>query len=416
MKNLLKPIVVAISWTLVRRLLKKNHITVVGVAGSLGKSGTKRAVATLLSQKYRVRWQDGNYNDLVSVPLVFFGLSMPSLFNPFAWLRCFIKMNQEVNNYAYEIVVLELGTDGPGQLDKFGKYLQLDIGIVTRIAPEHMEFFGDIEAVAKEELSIQAFSKSLIVHDDAAKEYKRLLTASFSTFGDAQNATAKFDYSPPKLGVSFDGQRVEAIVQLLGRQQMWGLAAAALAAYQLGVPKEQIQAGLKKITAMPGRMQKLEGIKDSTIIDDTYNANAEAMIAALDVLYDLDAPQKIAVLGNMNEMGKLSQSVHSSVGHYVDPKKVDLLITLGKDANRYLAEAAQQRGCKVMSCKTPYEVGDVLKKKLQNHGVVLLKGSQNGVFLEEAIKSILKNPEHTSKLVRQSPIWLARKAPLLRVL
>jgi UDP-N-acetylmuramoyl-tripeptide--D-alanyl-D-alanine ligase len=235
MKNLLKPIVVAISWTLVRRLLKKNHITVVGVAGSLGKSGTKRAVAALLSQKYRVRWQDGNYNDLVSVPLVFFGLSMPSLFNPFAWLRCFIKMNQEVNNYAYEIVVLELGTDGPGQLDKFGRYLQLDIGIVARIAPEHMEFFGDIEAVAKEELSIQAFSKSLIVHDDAAKEYKRLLTASFSTFGDAQNATAKFDYSPPKLGVSFDGQRVEAIVQLLGRQQMWGLAAAALAAYQPGI-------------------------------------------------------------------------------------------------------------------------------------------------------------------------------------
>ncbi len=413
MKNLLKPIVVAISWTLVRRLLKKNHITVVGVAGSLGKSGTKRAVATLLSQKYRVRWQDGNYNDLVSVPLVFFGLSMPSLFNPFAWLRCFIKMNQEVNNYAYEIVVLELGTDGPGQLDKFGKYLQLDIGIVTRIAPEHMEFFGDIEAVAKEELSIQAFSKSLIVHDDAAKEYKRLLTASFSTFGDAQNATAKFDYSPPKLGVSFDGQRVEVIVQLLGRQQMWGLAAAALAAYQLGVPKEQIQAGLKKITAMPGRMQKLEGIKDSTIIDDTYNANAEAMIAALDVLYDLDAPQKIAVLGNMNEMGKLSQAVHSSVGHYVDPKKVDLLITLGKDANRYLAEAAQQRGCKVMRCKTPYEVGAVLKKKLQNNGVVLLKGSQNGVFLEEAIKSILKNPEHTSKLVRQSPDWLTKKKKVI---
>ncbi len=413
MKNLFKPIVVAISWTLVRRLLKKSHITLVGVAGSLGKSGTKRAVATVLSQKYRVRWQDGNYNDLVSVPLVFFGLPMPSLLNPFAWLRCFTKMYLESKNYSYEIVILELGTDGPGQLEKFGKYLQLDVGIVTRIAPEHMEFFGDIEAVAKEEFSIQAFSKNLIVHEGAAREFKRLLTTDFSTFGEFQDSTARFDYSPPKLGVSFAGQRVESTVQLFGRQQMWGLAAASLAAHQLGVSNQQIQAGLKEITAMPGRMQKLEGIKDSMIIDDTYNASAEAMIAALDVLYELAAPQKIAVLGNMNEMGKLSQAIHSSVGHYVDPEKIDLLITLGKDANKYLAEAAQQRGCEVIRCKTPYEAGDVIKKKLQNNGVVLLKGSQNGVFLEEAIKSILKNPEHTSKLVRQSPDWLSKKKKVI---
>jgi len=116
----------------------------------MGKTSTKLAIANTLSTKYKVQHQEGNYNDLVTAPLVFFGEATPSLFNPLAWLAVFWRNEKKLRQtYPYEIVVLELGTDGPGQIDRFKKYLNLEVAVITAITPEHMEFFGALDEVAE---------------------------------------------------------------------------------------------------------------------------------------------------------------------------------------------------------------------------------------------------------------------------
>jgi UDP-N-acetylmuramoyl-tripeptide--D-alanyl-D-alanine ligase len=177
----------------------------------------------------------------------------------------------------------------------------------------------------------------------------------------------------------------------------------------LGVGIKNIEQGLKKIKPMPGRMQILNGINDSIIIDDTYNSSPIAVKEALNTLYEYKGTQKIAILGMMNELGDTSQVSHEWAGALCDPKKLDLLITLGKDANNYLAPVAAKKGCNVIKVNSPYEAGEILKKEIIHGSVILAKGSQNGVFAEEAIKPILASNADQSKLVRQSKFWLSKK-------
>jgi hypothetical protein len=156
----------------VRQLRARHHFKVVAVAGSVGKTSTKLAIADLLGQTLRVRHQTGNYNDRVTVPLVFFGLNEPSLYNPLAWIKAFGTSQSEISlPYPYDVVVVELGTDGPGQMADFA-YLKPDITVVTSVAPEHMEYFGDLDRVAAEELTVFGYSKRVLVNgDDIAGEY-----------------------------------------------------------------------------------------------------------------------------------------------------------------------------------------------------------------------------------------------------
>lgn len=198
--------------------------------------------------------------------------------------------------------------------------------------------------------------------------------------------------------------------EAIAEPRLYAVAGAVAVARELGMAPSEIKAGLDKLKPVAGRMQKLAGINGSIIIDDTYNASPPAMKAALDTLYRLDAPQKIAVLGNMNELGNYSQAAHEEIGSYCDPKKLDLVITLGPDANKYLAPAAEAKGCKVQQFDDPYSVGEYLKSIIKNGALILVKGSQNRVFAEEAVKLLLADPKDAKKLVRQSEAWLKIKA------
>lgn len=409
MKRIARWIVIRISWWLVKRLQSQHDITVVAVAGSVGKTSTKRAIAQVISQKYSVAWQDGNYNDIVSVPLVFFGLSMPSLMNPVAWLKTFRAMQKLTADYPHEIVVLELGTDAPGQISEFSRYLQVDIGVVTPIAPEHMEFFDSLEAVASEELALQNFSKEIIVHDSSPEQFPSLVETGAKTYGHKNTSDSAVDIAGSKVVIKTAQKSYKFSSELLGAHQLENLAAACLVAEQLGVDHARVQKGLAAIQAAPGRMQKLKGMYGSTIIDDTYNASPEAVEAALNTLYALSSAKKIAVLGNMNELGETSAKLHEEMGALCDPKQLKLVITIGPDANEYLAKQAESNGCNVIRSDSPYEVGEILGKEVTAGTTVLLKGSQNGVFLEEAIKPILGNKKDVSKLVRQTKAWLTKK-------
>ncbi len=416
MKKFARLIVVAVLGWQVRRLRCKHDFKVVAVAGSIGKTSTKFAIASVLGQSLRVRFQEGNYNDLVSVPLVFFGHAMPSLLNPFAWLKViFSNERQLFGTYPFDVVVVEVGTDGPGQIAAFERYLHADVAVLTSIAPEHMEFFADLDAVAMEELAIQDYADVVLVNADLTDERYVTHIERAETYALHAAATYKVSqFAFQKDGVAFSIiKRGEPFIQAshigISEPHLYSLTAAASVADLLGVVKEDIVHGFTRVLPVSGRMQSLKGINGSTIIDDSYNASPEATKAALETLHRIDAPQKIALLGNMNELGVYSEAAHTEIGNFCDNAQLDEVLTLGPDANKYLAPAAKRAGCKVTSFDTPYEAGEYLQKIIKQNAVVLIKGSQNKVFAEEAIKFILADPADASKLVRQSPAWLKKK-------
>ena len=416
MKRLAKSVIVAILGWQVRRLRRRHDFKVVAVVGSIGKTSTKFAIAQVLGTSRTVRFQEGNYNDLVSVPLVFFGLPIPSLFNPVAWLVTIVKCETQIHRaYPYDVVLVEVGTDGPGQIAAFERYLHADIGVLTAITPEHMEFFADLDAVANEELSIYEYSDSVLANADLVSEQYLGFLEEPTTYALHNQATYRvdsfaFQTSGVKFSISRNGKVfLHASHASISEPHLYSLTAAVAVADKLGLSADEIINGLTNIQPVSGRMQLLKGIRGSSIIDDTYNASPEAAKAALETIYRIDAPQKIALLGNMNELGAFSPDAHTELGSFCDPDQLDVVITLGSDANKYLAVAAEAQGCTVKQFDNPYAAGEYLEEIITKDAVILVKGSQNHVYAEEAIKPILADQADIQKLVRQSPDWLKKK-------
>ncbi len=411
MKKLAKTVLVKLLGWQLRRLLKTADVKVVAVAGSVGKTTTKHAIAQYLKKSARVQYQEGNYNVPLTVPLVFFNEEIPSLTNPIAWLQLLRRNEQTIRDfYPYDVVVIELGIDQVGEMEQFSKYVHPDVAVLTSIAPEHMEFFKDLDEVAKEELKIAEFSKKIIVGiDDIPETYKELIPHAV-TYGLSPDADYRMVSKENKAAIKTPHATVHTTTRFIGKHVQKTMAAAIAVGDALEMSITDIPSRLESIEPMPGRMQLLEGKNGSIIIDDTYNNVSQVpLMAALDVLYASRATSRIAVLGNMNELGRFSKGAHEQVGAYCDPKKLSLVVTIGPDSNKYLAAAAKKAGCEVVSFDSPYEVGEYLKTKLTKGTVVLVKGSQNRVYLEEAVKYLLANLSDRSKLVRQSTWWLDKK-------
>lgn len=394
MKSILKNILVKTLGWQVKRLRKKNDFKIIGVVGSIGKTSTKLAIAKVLEAGKEVRFQEGNYNDIISVPLVFFGQKMPNLWNIFAWLKIILQNEIQIcKKYPFDLVILELGTDAPGQISKFRKYLHLDIAIVTAITLEHMEFFKNIKEVAEEEWSVRFFSDSVFANRDLC-----------------QILPKNFNYNQ----IEFYGKNFDSFFEYeaVSSVQLYSASIAIILAKKFEIPDGKIQKTLNEIKSFSGRMQKLKGIKNSIIIDDTYNASPSAVKMALDTLYGYSTPQRIAILGMMNELGDISAEEHKKIGRYCNPKFLDLVVTVGEDANAYLAPAAREKGGAVYEAKNSIDAGLFVKNKIKEGAVILAKGSQNGVFTEESLKPLLADEADFSKLVRQDKYWMGKKANL----
>lgn len=411
LKNAARRINIIISWAFVRLYLRKYKPIIIGVAGSVGKTGTKRAIAHVISIEKKVAWQDGNYNDVVTLPLIFFGLQAPPLFNPLAWAITYIKMaGQLINKKGADVVVLELGTDGPGQIINFGKFIKLDYAVVTAISYEHMEYFGNLDSVAKEELAVSNYSKKIYISDTIIKNgYINKTFGVYRSYGKSSSNDAHFTNVPDGLEITTSKFKIHTKSSLKGSHQYAALTIASEIAAQIGISSDAITSAVASLNSMPGRMSILKGKDNSILIDDSYNSSPVAVKNALQYLYEMPVKNRIAVLGNMNEMGNLSESLHKQLAEYCDPIKLNELITIGEDINRYLVPIIRSKGIKVVEMKNPYDIGDYLVQQKLNNTAILFKGSQNGVFLEEAIKAVLADKADVNRLVRQSEYWLKRK-------
>lgn len=379
------------------KFISKKRPKIVVITGSVGKTSTTQAIATVLSEKFKVLTTRCNYNTDIGVILTIFGQSIAT--NPIAWLWVSTKiLFLSFGRPRHDIFVLELGTDHPGEIKRF-VYLNPDIAVVTAITPEHMELFKTIQAVASEELTTLAFSKSVLLN-------KQMVDQKFVDIERAKHSLSNDKIEYYSRG---DIKNQKSNLKVIGEHSLDAVAAAAKIARKFGFSDSEILAAIEKIVPQPGRMNKLEGLNESILIDDTYNSSPDAAVAALEYLYSVSAPQKIALLGNMNELGDVSESSHREIGALCDPKKLDAVFTLGVDSNKFLAAAAEKNGCKVIRCQSPKEAGEKIKEILKENAVVLLKGSQNGVYAEEATKVLLANPVDSTKLVRQTGYWPKKK-------
>ena len=397
-----------------------SEVKLITVVGSVGKTSTKRALAHLLSQRYRVRMHEGNHNTEMSVPLAILGIAYPTnVKSVFAWLTVFkaarLRIKQPTD---VDVIVQELGTDTPGDIPAFGTYLLPDISLVTAITPEHMEHFDSIEAVAQEEMSITQFSKfALINRDDVEGRFASLVTsANFSTYGTTGAAEYRFEQQGFSVDAGYSGSIIAAglapfpvTIKVAGEHSLRPIMGAVGAALLFGLTPEQVTAGLTTIEPVPGRMNVLRGIDGTIIIDDTYNSSPAAASAAIQTLYSLDEePQRIAVLGDMNELGSVSQSEHEKIGAMCDPNLLSWVVLVGEQCEKYLAPIARQRGCQVHVAADAIRAGEFVRSVTEEGAAILVKGSQTGIYLEECVK-ILCNMTEDTELVRQTEAWMKVK-------
>ncbi|PLS81774.1 hypothetical protein CYG49_01355 [Candidatus Saccharibacteria bacterium] len=404
----------------IKRYFKKHDVKLVVITGSVGKTGTKTAIATVLKERFKVRAHEGNHNTHLSAPLAMLGVPYPEkVKSPIEWFKAFLLLQAKIfGPKDIDIVVQELGTDAPGDIPQFGKYLSPDIAVVTAVSAEHMEFFKTIDAVAKEELAVASFSKLTVINrDDIDESYAQYAeTNSITTYGTSGIAEYHYTIENVEHGQGFTGKftcpefgSLDVPLQLVGEHNIKAAVAAGVVGVKLGLSKEQIISGMSKIKPAPGRMQLLRGVEGSTIIDDTYNSSPLAVKAAIQTLYSFPAPQRIAILGSMNELGTYTAQAHEEVGRMCDVNMLSWVLTIGDDAEKYIAPVASSNGCQVRSFKNPYDAGAFARKVIEPGTVVLVKGSQNGVYSEEAIKNLLHSTADEEKLVRQSRYWLDRK-------
>ncbi len=405
----------------VKRYFKKHVDTkLVVVTGSVGKTGTKAAIATVLKQRYKVRAHEGNHNTDVSVPLALLDIPYPEkVHSVWAWVKVLLLMQARIRQRDdVDVIVQELGTDKPGDIKSFSTYLKPDIAVVTAVSPEHMEFFKTIEAVAEEELSVASFSKLTIINrDDINEDYAKYAnTHQIDTYGTSGVAEFRYVIEDSVPGTSFNGKfvsptygEIQVRLQLVGEHNVRAAVAAATVGAKLELSSDEVKLGLQEIKPVAGRMQLLRGVNNSLIIDDTYNSSPLAAQAALQTLYGFQTPQRIAILGSMNELGDTSARAHAELGEMCDPSLLAWVVTIGEEARLHLAPAAIKKGCQVKCFHSPYNAGAFVHKVLEHDGVVLAKGSQNGVFAEESLKAILHATQEENSLVRQSPAWIAKK-------
>ncbi len=401
-------------------------VKLIAVGGSVGKTTTKMAIGTVLSADKRIRLEENNNNTDFSAPLAILGVKYPENVNSvMAWLRVFKACKKRIKNPSdVDVIIQELGTDHPGEMAYFASFLNPDYGVLTGISPEHMEFFGSLDNVAKEEMTILNMSKmGLINQDDVDARYANLLTnKNVKGYGmlsgvQYQLKIDSFDiqkgYSASVVGP--DGVNIAMDVNVFGRHSLKALAAAITIAKEMNVPTEHIIQGVSRMHPVPGRMQPLRGYNDSILIDDTYNASPVSIREALRFLYEeINSPQKIVILGDMNEMGIESKKLHEDVGELMDGNHIDWLVTVGELTRKYTAPIAKERGVNVMSFESALSAGAFAKSKIEKGAVVLVKGSQNKIYTEEALKLMLHDIKDSQKLVRQSESWLEKKTEFFK--
>lgn len=406
--------------------LRRHSPKVIGITGSVGKSSAKEAVAAVLESRFNVRKSVKSYNSELGMALAILDLKT-AWNNPLGWVKNIIYGFKEILNKNFpKILILEMGVDRPSDFDKLLKIARPNIGIITAIGeiPVHVEFFAGPEEIAREKSklikNLSSEGWAILNFDDATVlEMREKTNANVLSFGFGGNADILasnykiFEDGLPagQAGISFKidykGSSVPVrLKKVFGKHSAY----AALSAAAVGIIFEmnliEISEALSKYQAPPGRLRLLPGIKNSLILDDSYNASPLAAHAALNTLQELEAVRKIVAFGDMLEIGKFTIEAHKAVGKKV-AKIADYFIAVGP-RSRFAAEEAVAQGMeksKVINFSTSQEAAIHLKSIIQEGDLILVKGSQS-MRMEKIVEEIMAEPEMAGELLaRQDKFW-----------
>ena len=368
-------------------------IKVVGITGSVGKTSTKEFVASVLSQKYRVLKTEGNYNNEVGLPLTV------------------LRIREDC-----EVAVLEMGISDFGEMHRLSKIAKPDVCLITNIGQCHLENLGTRDGILKAKTEIFDFMQEggqicLNGDDDKLVTIREVRGSIPVFFGcGSNNAVYADNYENRGLigsraqihmkGIAgHDACSFEAEIPLPGEHMLYNALAATAAGMLFGLTAEEIQEGIRTVKAVDGRSHVIRTDR-LTLIDDCYNANPVSMKAALDLLHMTelsevfeDTARKVAVLGDMFELGTDEAALHREVGVYAEKKQIDVLVCVG-NLCKYMYEGAQAvrsvTNCYYFEDKEALEAQ--MDTVIQDGDLVLVKAS-HGMHFEELIK-MLSEPLH----------------------
>ncbi|MBU1292784.1 UDP-N-acetylmuramoyl-tripeptide--D-alanyl-D-alanine ligase [Patescibacteria group bacterium] len=423
MKRLLKAPVAMVLAVLARAILKKYAPQIIMVTGSVGKTSTKDALAAAFAETHFLRASEKSYNSEFGLPLTVIGARNPWE-NPAAWFGVFqeaLALIMLPSHYP-KLLILEVGADRPGDLARILRIAHPDAVVVTRLpdVPVHVEAYEGPQAVRDEEFApayalLPQAPLIICAEDVYARTMAARLPVSITTFGfsddaDVSIANEEFYVDGEKSGMRADvGGKKVCVEGALGRPQLYAPAAALAVAKALNISEKAVRAGLKTYVAPPGRARVLLGVRNSYIIDDSYNASPAAAEEGLNALSLIPKKgRRIAVLGDMLELGRYSQEEHARIGTLVE-EKADMLIAVGL-RSRATYEAARKAGLSedtAFAVDTATDAAEILQELVQEGDVVLVKGSQS-MRMERVSEALLRNPEDSQRLVRQEREWKRR--------
>lgn len=407
-----------------RATVQRCRPVVVGVTGSVGKTSTKEAIFAVLRERYRVRRSAESYNTEIGMPLAILGARHAHR-NPFGWLAVLLRGLVHIvwpSGYP-EVLVLEYGVQKPGDMDYLLQMASPLVAVVTAIGeiPVHVEYFAGPADVAAEKAKLVAALPTvgyavLNGDDDTVAAFRERTRAHPMTYGFGAEAMVRVsDYGISETGtrVAFvhgDERQQAFLKNTFGKQQAYAAAAAIAAGLVLNMSFADAVRALAAYEAPPGRLKLLRGNKDSRILDDTYNAAPAAMHAALDVLAEFPAGRKIAVLGDMLELGRFTEAAHRAVGDQVS-RTADVFIAVGERMQFAVAEVRTRWGGdshRLFWCARAADAGRKLEEILKPGDTALVKGSQ-GMRMERVVEEVMAEPVRASDLlVRQSVDWKRR--------
>jgi UDP-N-acetylmuramoyl-tripeptide--D-alanyl-D-alanine ligase len=421
MKKIFKKIIVSILIFESRLVLLKYKPKIVAVTGSVGKTTTKDTIFSVLSSSFFVRKSEKSFNSEIGVPLSILGCDNGAN-NPFKWLGNIFEGLLLIlfKNHYPKWLVLEVGADHPGDIEYIAKWLNPDIVVITRFAdiPVHVEYFKKPADIIEEKKKLVKYMKKdgflILNYDDRnvyiIKEEFNKKTISYGLIDGAKvfgsNVYTYYENEKPKgitFKVDYEGSTIPIkILGVLGESHVY----PALAAFAVGSTQglnlvAMSQALSEKHEIQPGRMKIIEGIKGSTIIDDSYNSSPVAVNSALRTLGDIETKgRKIAVLGDMMELGEYSSDEHKKVGEMAT-NTCHMLVTVGL-RSRDTATGALNAGMKeenIFQFEDSQKAGAYLQNIIEKEDVILVKGSRWAMRMERTVEEIMARPERADELL-----------------
>jgi UDP-N-acetylmuramoyl-tripeptide--D-alanyl-D-alanine ligase len=362
--------------TLARRVRREWGGRVIGVTGSAGKTTTKEAVAAVLAAKFRVLKSEGNLNNHFGLPLQL------------------LKLESE-----YEVAVLEMGMNHAGEIAALAKIAEPDWGVVTNVAPVHLEYFeGGVEgiAAAKRELVEALPADGLAVlnfDDDRVAAFARGRGERVVFYGLRKGADVRAERveETGAEGVRFEalagGESAEVRLHLLGRHNVWNALAAIAVGVRSGIGLEESARALGELRAADRRGEVVEW-RGARLVNDCYNSNPQALDSMVDALRSIEGNRRIVVAGEMLELGPEAEALHAACGTHMAERKVDVVLGV-RGMAAALVEAAQRGGVHALFFEDPETAGEWMRDEVRAGDVVLLKASR-GVRLERALESLMR--------------------------